>query len=419
MDSELGEEKERDNSDDNSSGRGSSDDSNPTNPSKEETAVPEATNAPEEPRPEVSPVENLDPIAETPVADDRKDKNILPPIQDDSDNDSYPRETDEPEEPSSDLAQQKPLDADSDGIPDSIECFGATNCQDTDGDGLPNYQDPDSDDDFVPDSVECPDARKCPDTDGDGIPDFLDNDTNQANPSGNPNGDLDQDGYEDRIECPNWLVCFDGDKDRIPDMSEENEEDISLDLRQILVKMSRIAKRVQEVGDSSLGYVYAKTTRRRPLLNGIQGLESMKLSAEVGDERAKIEIKQVGSPLCIYSNGRRGRPYSRVLELSGQRYRDSLRIIGEELPIYSHNPRLVDRQQFRCSRPNVRVQMSKLSRLVKATRDMVLVNYRQCELEDSRTKRFSQNITNLYEQFRKYEKVYLKRLVICERVGDK
>lgn len=45
------------------------------------------------------------------------------------------------------LAQEKPNDADGDGVPDDVE-----KCVDTDGDGVPDYLDTDSDNDCIPDS---------------------------------------------------------------------------------------------------------------------------------------------------------------------------------------------------------------------------------------------------------------------------
>jgi len=65
------------------------------------------------------------------------------------------------------VTQLGPPDADSDGIPDSVEGTG-----DADGDGIPNYLDPDSDNDGIPDSVE-----GVADPDLDGIPNYLDLDS--------------------------------------------------------------------------------------------------------------------------------------------------------------------------------------------------------------------------------------------------
>lgn len=64
-------------------------------------------------------------------------------------------------------------DADGDGILDDIEGNG-----DTDGDGIPDFQDPDSDNDGIPDATEAgPDPLNPVDTDGDGTPDYIDMDS--------------------------------------------------------------------------------------------------------------------------------------------------------------------------------------------------------------------------------------------------
>ncbi len=81
-------------------------------------------------------------------------------------------------------------DYDNDGISNGEEAceYG----RDTDGDGIPDYQDLDSDNDGVPDAVEAGDSNPttpAADTDGDGIPDYLDRDSD---------GDGVMDGDEDR-----------------------------------------------------------------------------------------------------------------------------------------------------------------------------------------------------------------------------
>ncbi|MCB9709097.1 MAG: hypothetical protein H6714_09950 [Myxococcales bacterium] len=66
------------------------------------------------------------------------------------------------------------VDTDNDGIPDSIECPGASNCPDSDGDGDTDEQDTDSDDDGELDGDECTDpGAGCTDTDNDGLPDYV------------------------------------------------------------------------------------------------------------------------------------------------------------------------------------------------------------------------------------------------------
>jgi outer membrane protein OmpA-like peptidoglycan-associated protein len=86
-------------------------------------------------------------------------------------------------------------DSDRDGILDDTEGLG-----DTDGDGVPDFQDTDSDNDGIPDSAEAGPVPDNPvDTDGDGLPDYTDTDS-------------DNDGISDEIEGTN-----DYDNDGIPD----------------------------------------------------------------------------------------------------------------------------------------------------------------------------------------------------------
>ncbi len=74
-------------------------------------------------------------------------------------------------------------DSDGDGILDDTEGQG-----DTDGDGLPDFQDEDSDNDGIPDSTEAGvDPDNPVDTDGDGMADYVDTDS-------------DNDGIDDRLE---------------------------------------------------------------------------------------------------------------------------------------------------------------------------------------------------------------------------
>jgi outer membrane protein OmpA-like peptidoglycan-associated protein len=93
-------------------------------------------------------------------------------------------------------------DADGDGILDDTEGSG-----DTDGDGLPDYQDTDSDNDGIPDSTEAgPDPDNPVDTDGDGMPDYTDTDS-------------DNDGIGDDLEGTD-----DFDNDGVPDYIDVDEE---------------------------------------------------------------------------------------------------------------------------------------------------------------------------------------------------
>ncbi|WP_281987005.1 PKD-like domain-containing protein [Aquimarina aggregata] len=81
---------------------------------------------------------------------------------------------------------------------------------DTDGDGIPNIDDPDDDNDGVFDEFEQDD-----DTDGDGIPDSLDNDDDgDGIPTIDENSNPDGDGNPDD--------AFDSDGDGIPDYLEPN-----------------------------------------------------------------------------------------------------------------------------------------------------------------------------------------------------
>lgn len=113
-------------------------------------------------------------------------------------------------------------DCDGDGIINSIECpsLGA-NCEDTDGDGTPDYLDLDSDGDGISDNIEKGPSGTPVDTDGDGIPDFRDLDTDndgipdaaEKGPAGTP-VDTDGDGTPDFRD-------LDSDGDGIPDATEK------------------------------------------------------------------------------------------------------------------------------------------------------------------------------------------------------
>lgn len=99
------------------------------------------------------------------------------------------------------------LDSDDDGILDPDECPDDAPCIDGDGDGIPDFQDPDRDNDGIPDYYECETSTPCPDTDGDGIPDVDDLDT-------------DGDGLLDEFECPDGAPCPDSNNNGIPDWRE-------------------------------------------------------------------------------------------------------------------------------------------------------------------------------------------------------
>ena len=94
-----------------------------------------------------------------------------------------------------------------------------TDATDTDGDGIPDYQDTDSDNDGIDDATE-----GTTDTDGDGIPDYVDVD------SGGPGaGDSDGDGIADDVECPKYPVCPDSDNDGVPDYMDADSRPLAYD----------------------------------------------------------------------------------------------------------------------------------------------------------------------------------------------
>jgi len=134
------------------------------------------------------------------------------------------------------------LDEDGDGITNEHECT-ADPCEDTDGDGTPDYQDTDSDGDSIPDSVEAPTGIPI-DTDNDDIPDFQETDSDNdgipdvveagSDPSDpldtDTDGtadyrdtDSDHDGIKDEVECP-AQPCVDSDGDETPDYLDSDSD---------------------------------------------------------------------------------------------------------------------------------------------------------------------------------------------------
>ena len=110
-----------------------------------------------------------------------------------------------------------PADTDGDGVIDSVECpapasIAAGDCPDTDGDGMPDYDDTDDDGD----GIETADEETAgPDSDGDGVPNRLDLDSDDdgildATEGG---GDTDMDGLSDATD-------LDADGDGILDVVE-------------------------------------------------------------------------------------------------------------------------------------------------------------------------------------------------------
>lgn len=116
-----------------------------------------------------------------------------------------------------------PTDADGDTLPDYLE----PNNLDTDGDGIPNPEDPDDDGDDVPTAQECPNQR-CLDNDRDRIPAHLDPDDVTISFSG---GDSDGDGIGDTDECPGGYPCRDSDGDGQPDYMTSSTNGFTFELR--------------------------------------------------------------------------------------------------------------------------------------------------------------------------------------------
>ena len=148
----------------------------------------------------------------------------------------------EPEKPDTPTVPNTPdgspcqvLDSDGDGIANEFECLQGTvetgvDCEDTDGDGTPDYIDTDSDNDTIPDSIEANAEGQCiraiedaNDADYDDTPDFRDTDS-------------DDNGIPDKTECgadPNHPVDTDGDT--TPDyIDADNDEDGISDLDEII-----------------------------------------------------------------------------------------------------------------------------------------------------------------------------------------
>ena len=115
-------------------------------------------------------------------------------------------------------------DEDGDCLPDWVEC-PADPCQDTDGDGRPDYQDPDSDNDGLSDKCEygsdtCPVSGPASDSDADGVPDYLDPDD-------------DNDGLLTVAEIEAGLSCdeaaaVDCDRDGVPNYLDPDSDDDGL-----------------------------------------------------------------------------------------------------------------------------------------------------------------------------------------------
>jgi len=129
-------------------------------------------------------------------------------------------------------------DDDGDGVSNDQECPATDDCRDTDGDGVPDFQDPDDDGDGIPTAREVAPEQ---DTDGDGTPDYLEEDDDgdgrqtadedenadgDGDPSTNPT-DRDGDGTPDYLDAddaggPAGDVDGDG-------LSNEHESELGTD----------------------------------------------------------------------------------------------------------------------------------------------------------------------------------------------
>ena len=132
------------------------------------------------------------------------------------------------------VADRAPLDADTDGdgLDDAFDTDnGGTSAptQNTDGDAVPDFQDPDDDDDGSDTVFECADpGAVCPDGDNDGTPDYLDDDNTPL--------DTDGDGIPNVVECPAPgdpvgapENCPDTDEDGDPDFDDPDDDEDGID----------------------------------------------------------------------------------------------------------------------------------------------------------------------------------------------
>ncbi len=124
------------------------------------------------------------------------------------------------------IPDQDDPDDDNDGIPDTVDGVGV----DTDGDGIDNLLDTDSDGDGISDFEEAgPNPQAPVDTDNDGTPDFMDTDSNDdGTPDSGSADDADGDGLADAVEGAGDadgdgilnIQDIDSDNDTIPDAVE-------------------------------------------------------------------------------------------------------------------------------------------------------------------------------------------------------
>ncbi|MFS4417967.1 gliding motility-associated C-terminal domain-containing protein [Maribacter sp. 2307ULW6-5] len=175
--------------------------------------------------------DSVDPVGPTtpgtPIENPDTDGDGIPDVLDlDSDNDGIPDVTEAGgTDANGDGTIDNFTDEDNDGLADSVDPVGPTTPgtplenPDTDGDGIPDFQDLDSDNDGIPDVTEAGGT----DDDGDGIIDgFTDADGNglddatQTTPL--PTEDTDGDGTPDYLD-------LDSDNDGIPDVTEAGGTD--------------------------------------------------------------------------------------------------------------------------------------------------------------------------------------------------
>lgn len=167
----------------------------------------------------------------------------------DDDNDRIPAYLDP-----NDAETGSPGDSDGDGLTDAQECQAGSPCEDSDGDGQPDYMDADDDNDGRPTATEDPNGDGNPindDTNGNGLPNYLDPDDDgdgiptseegDGDPDGDSipdyldadgpvvlgdgTGDSDGDGLSDLTECPFFTgICRDTDNDGTPDYNDPDDD---------------------------------------------------------------------------------------------------------------------------------------------------------------------------------------------------
>ncbi|MCC0175626.1 fibro-slime domain-containing protein [Waterburya agarophytonicola K14] len=115
-------------------------------------------------------------------------------------------------------------DEDNDGIPNILE--GSEEGIDTDGDGIPDYEDTDSDNDTIPDSTEGTE-----DPDEDGTPNFQDTDSDENGIDDIEEGteDLDEDGTDDFEDLDNDNDGIDDNDELVNDANDGDDDPDTID----------------------------------------------------------------------------------------------------------------------------------------------------------------------------------------------